>query len=105
MRKIKTGDKVLVIAGKHRGKIAPVLQVKDKENVRGITNTYVYLEGVNVAKKAVKKQWFKEIILPIHVSNVKYYDESAKKASKVSFVIKDGKKCRSLRDTGKILEK
>jgi len=36
---------------------------------------------------------------------VKYYDESAKKASKVSFVIKDGKKCRSLRDTGKILEK
>jgi large subunit ribosomal protein L24 len=45
MKKIKKGDPVVVIAGKHKGKISTVMKVADQK---------VYLDGVNVAKKAVK---------------------------------------------------
>jgi len=47
MKKIKKGDTVIVIAGKHKGKIAVV----DKA-----MGDSLWLHGVNVVKKAVKGQ-------------------------------------------------
>lgn len=91
----------MVIAGKHKGKISTIKEIKDIVNARKITNRYVYLEGVNVMKKAVKKQWFKEVTLPIHISNVQYYDEEAGKSSRVGIRVVDGKKVRYLKKTNK----
>lgn len=86
MKKIKKGDTVIVIAGKHKGKIAVV----DKA-----MGDSLWLHGVNVVKKAVKGQWFVEKILPIHISNVMYYLKDEQKAVKIGFTIDEaGKKKR-----------
>lgn len=91
MKKIKTGDKVIVIAGKFKGKVAAV------ESLRG---EQIVVKGVNVMKKAVKGQGFVEKILPIHVSNVMLYDEGSKKPSRVGIATdKEGKKTRTLKTT------
>lgn len=73
MKKIKTGDDVIVIAGKYKGKTSTV------ESVAG---DKVVVKGVNVMKKAVKGQGFVDKILPIHISNIALYD--GKKASRVA---------------------
>lgn len=68
--KIKKGDKVMVIAGKDKGKTAPVIKAFPKISK-------VLVEGVNVKKvhKRARKQGEKGKVVdqaaPIHVSNVK----------------------------------
>ena len=89
MKKIKTGDPVIVIAGKHKWKVSTVERI-DAEKV--------YVKGVNEAKKAVKGQGFVKKTLPIHISNCMYYNEKAKKGSRVGVQIdKKGKKKRVLK--------
>lgn len=86
MKKLRKGDPIMVIAGKYKWKISTL------ESVDG---DFVIVKDVNVAKKAVKWQWFVKKTLPIHISNVMYYVESEKKPSKIKVEItKDGKKIR-----------
>ena len=86
MKKLRKGDPIMVIAGKNKWKISTI------EKVDG---DFVVVKDVNVAKKAVKWQWFVKKTLPIHISNVMYYVESEKKPSKIKIEItKDGKKIR-----------
>ncbi len=70
--KIKTGDEVLVIAGKDKGAKGTVLAVFDERNK-------VIVEGVNRMKRHVRKEQtargvvvggIETIEAPIHVSNV-----------------------------------
>jgi large subunit ribosomal protein L24 len=66
--KIKKGDKVIVIAGKDKGKQGDVMQIITDEN-RAIVS------GVNVAKRHTKAQGATEggiinKLLPIHISNL-----------------------------------
>ena len=76
---VKKGDKVLVIAGKHKGETSVVARTIPSENK-------VVLEGLNKVKRHMRprKQGEKggivEIPAPIHASNVQLAD---KKASKV----------------------
>jgi len=71
--KIKKDDKVMVIAGKDRGKSGKVLRALPKEE-------RIIVEGVNVVKKhrrANNQRQSGQIIdktLPIHVSNVMVID-------------------------------
>lgn len=74
MKKIKKGDLVLVIAGKFKGKTATVMKVDGNS---------VYLDGVNVMKKAVKGEGYKDKILPIDVSNVMFYVKDKKQPVRV----------------------
>lgn len=67
--KIKKGDTVKVISGAYKGKVGIVSRVDRKNNL-------VYIDGINVKKKAVKKgensnENFVYIVHPIHYSNVK----------------------------------
>ncbi len=89
MKKIKKGDPVIVIAGKHKGKVTTAERLDwDK----------VYLKSVNEVKKAVKGKWFVKKILPIHVSNIMYYNDKEKKGSRIGIVeVKNGKKQRTLK--------
>lgn len=89
----------MVIAGKHKGKISTIKEVKDIVNARKMTNTYVYLDGVNVMKKAVKKQWFQDVVLPLHISNVQYYDEKTQKPSRIGIRVTWQKKVRYIKKT------
>jgi large subunit ribosomal protein L24 len=78
---VKKGDKVVVIAGKEKGKTSTVVSV-DRENNR------VVLEGLNTMKKhtrpkkAGEKGGIIDIAMPIHASNVKLAEKAAKKEAK-----------------------
>ncbi|RUR18153.1 50S ribosomal protein L24 [Legionella sp. km535] len=84
MKRIRSGDEVIVIAGKSKGHVGKVLRV--------IGNSVV-VEGGNLIKKHVKpnpqKPENKGGIIsreaPLHVSNVALYNPVTKKADKVGF--------------------
>ena len=91
--KLKTGDKVVVIAGKDKGKEGTITKVLRSENK-------VVVEGINVAKKHVKPNGqtagsIVDIELPINASNVMIIDPKTKKPSRIGHTIdKNGKKIR-----------
>ena len=92
--KIRKGDKVIVIAGKDKGKRGTVTKVitgKDK----------VIIENINMVKKHVKPNpqiqepgGIMDQAAPIHVSNVAIFNAATGKADRVGFRIEDGKKVR-----------
>lgn len=100
--KIKQGDKVVVIAGKDKGKEGKV--IKTLKN-----SSKVIVEGVNIVKKHIKPSGgedgrIAEIEAPLHVSNVMLYDDKAKKGTRVGYEIKDGKKIRISKKSGKKID-
>ena len=80
---VKKGDKVVVLAGKDKGKTGTIIKAMPKEN-------RIVVEGVHVAKvheKSTKGRGKGSIVekeMPIHVSNVKKVEakSKAKKATK-----------------------
>ncbi len=86
MKRLRTWDPVIVIAGKHKGKIS---------TIEAIDGNFVIVKDVNVVKKAVKWQGFVKKTLAIDISNIMYYLAKEKKACKIKIEInKDGKKIR-----------
>ena len=91
--KLKTGDKVVVIAGKDKGKEGTITKTLRELNK-------VVVEGVNVAKKHVKPNGqqagsIQEIEMPIHASNVMIVDPKTKKGTRIGHnTDKNGKKVR-----------
>ena len=89
----KTGDKVVVISGKDKGKEGTITHVLRGEN-------RVVVEGVNIVKKHVKGNGqqagsINEMEAPIHASNVMIVDPKTKKPTRIGHKIdKDGKKIR-----------
>ena len=103
MLRIKKDDRVMVIAGKNRGKIGKVLQVLPQ-------NDRVLVEAINRVKKAQRKTQqnqkggFVDIEAPIHISNVMLVDKKTNKPTrfKVS-VLKDGSKIRISKKSGEAI--
>ena len=89
----KTGDKVVVISGKDKGKEGKITTVLRKENK-------VVVEGVNVVKKHVKPNGQNagsiiEVEAPIHASNVMIVDPKTGKRTRIGHSIdKKGNKIR-----------
>lgn len=108
MKRIKSGDEVIVIAGKSKGHVGKVLRVKEDA---------VFVEGGNLMKKHVKANpqqpesrggiISKEA--PIHVSNVAHYNPITKKADKVGFKYLDNdgvsKKVRYFKSNNEIIDR
>ena len=100
--KIKTGDTVMVITGKDKGKSGKVLKAMPKENK-------VYVEGINMQTKHAKATRqtpaeIKHIEGPIDASNAMLYDAKPKEVVKVAYQIKDGKKVRVSKKTGSVID-
>lgn len=80
---VKKGDKVIVIAGKEKGKSSTVVRVLREEN-------RVVLEGLNMMKKhtrpkkAGEKGGIIDIPVAIHASNVKLAEKAALKKKKAT---------------------
>ena len=98
--KIVKGDKVVVIAGKDKGKEGIVQAVYPKKNK-------VVVEGVNTHKKHQKptqqnpEGTIVEMYVPIDISNVAIVDPKTKKASRVGYALdKDGNKIRISKKSG-----
>ena len=89
----KTGDKVIVISGKDKGKEGKITSVLKKEN-------RVVVEGINIVKKHVKGNGqtagsITEVEAPINASNVMIIDPKTKKPTRIGHKVnKDGKKIR-----------
>lgn len=100
MNKIRTGDEVIVIAGRDKGKRGRVLRRADEERV--------VVEGVNVVKKHVRPNPLKgvsggivEKTMPIHQSNVAIFNPATGKADRVGVKgLADGKKVRVYKSSG-----
>lgn len=99
----KTGDKVVVISGKDKGKEGKITHVLRKEN-------RVVVEGVNIVKKHIKGNGqqagsINEVEAPIHASNVMIIDPKTKKPTRIGHgVNKDGKKIRISRKSNSSLD-
>jgi large subunit ribosomal protein L24 len=82
--KIKRGDRVVVIAGKDRGKRGTVRRMITKTN-------RVVVEGVNIVKKhqrarqAGQQSEIVEREAPLHISNVMLVDPSNDEPTRVTF--------------------
>jgi len=100
MNKIRSGDEVIVIAGRDKGKRGKVLQRADEERV--------LVEGVNIVKKHAKPNPMKGVTggiidktMPIHQSNVAIYNATTGKADRVGIKsLADGKKVRVFKSSG-----
>ena len=92
------GDKVIVIAGKDKGKTGAIQKVDPKTN-------RVVVEGVNRRKWHIKptQEQPGHIIdreAPVHVSNVALVDPKTKKATRVGYKVENGKKVRVAKKSG-----
>ena len=101
--KIKTGDTVIVITGKDKGKTGNVTSVIK-------SNDRVIVEGVNIVKRHKKATQespgkIEEKEAPIHISNIAHLDPESGKASRVKYELKDGVKRRISVVSGSSLDK
>ena len=101
---VKTGDKVMVITGKDKGKTGVILASFPKKN-------RVLVEGVNIAKKHSKPSQMNPqggIIsqeAPIHVSNVMPIDPKTGEPTRVGIKVENGNKVRYAKKSGEVLDK
>ena len=97
--KLKKGDNVIVLSGNDKGKTGEILEIIP-------ATQKVIVKGVNIRKKHVKPRKAGEeggIIpseYPIHSSKVNVVCPKCGKASKIGYVIEDGKKVRVCKKCG-----
>ena len=85
--KLKKGDEVIVLAGKDKGKIGKITLVKPQVSK-------VIVAGINKVKKNQKPDnnqagGIIEKEMPIHISNIAFYDRSLKKGIRLGFKFND----------------
>ena len=88
--KLKKGDEVIILAGKDKGKIGKIIKVKP-------LNNKAIVAGINKVKKHKKPDdsqagGIVEKEMPIHISNLSYYDSAMKKGIKIGFKFSDKNK-------------
>jgi large subunit ribosomal protein L24 len=102
MAKIKKGDKVVVLAGKDKGREGEVVRAMPRDGK-------VVVGGVNMIARHTKptqadpEGGIKRREAPIHVSNVAIKDPKTGKPARVGFEVRDGKKVRVLKGSGEVL--
>ena len=98
--KIRKGDKVVVLAGKDKGKTGEVSLVMPKEGK-------AVVEGINIAirhqrQTQAEQGGRKPKAMPIDLSNLAIVDANGK-ATRVGFRMEDGKKVRFAKTTGDVI--
>jgi large subunit ribosomal protein L24 len=104
MRKLKSGDEVIVITGKDKGKTGKIVRVIDNEKV--------VVENLNLAKRHTKGNPMKntpggivEKEMPIHISNVALFNPLTNKADRVGIkTLEDGKKVRFFKSNQEVVD-
>ena len=104
MRKLKTGDEVIVIAGKSKGERGSITKL--------VGDNRVIVEGVNLIKKHVKPNpntqeqgGIIEREAALDISNVAIYNADSDKADRVGIKINDdGTKARVFKSSGELID-
>ena len=107
--KIRSGDQVIVISGKDRGKTGSVLRVERPKD-------RVFVEGLNMIKRHERPRQVRDAQRPesiggvieregpIHVSNVALIDPKDQKPTRIGVVREDGKRYRVARRSNSRLD-
>ncbi|MCP5419207.1 MAG: 50S ribosomal protein L24 [Gammaproteobacteria bacterium] len=104
MRKIRSGDDVIVIAGKDKGRRGQVLRIVDHERV--------LVEGVNLVKRHTRANpaagapgGIIEREAPIHISNVMLYNPRTERGGRIGFrTLEDGRKVRYFKADNEVVD-
>ncbi len=99
--KLKKGDEIIVLTGKDKGKTGKIVKMLPKNNKAIVAD-------INKVKKNQKPDnnqagGIIEKDMPIHISNIAYYDMSSKKAVKIGYKFENNKKVRINKITGKVI--
>tara|TARA_B100001123_G_C14395286_1_gene664477 strand:+ start:138 stop:452 length:315 start_codon:yes stop_codon:yes gene_type:complete len=98
--KLKKGDEVIVLAGKDKGKTGKIISIKPVKDK-------VIVSGINKVKKHQKPSnnqpgGITEKEMPIHISNLSFFDSKLKKGVKIGIKINnEGNKIRFNKKNGK----
>ena len=101
--KIKKGDKVVILAGRDKGKTGEVVKVLPTDNK-------VIVSGVNVVKRHTRPTQgdtggIKEKEAAIHVSNVALADPKTGEPTRVGFkTLDDVRKVRVAKSSGEVID-
>jgi large subunit ribosomal protein L24 len=101
--KIKKGDKVVVLAGRDKGKSGEVLRVL-------VADERVVVQGVNMVKRHTRQSpgqqgGIVEKEAAIHISNVAHIDPKSNKPTRVGYkFLGDGRKVRFAKRSGEVLD-
>jgi len=99
--KIKKGDRVILLAGKDKGRTGNVTQVMPKDS-------RVVVSGLNMVQRHTRPSQgdpqggIRHKEAPVHVSNVAVVDSNGK-PTRVGFRVEDGKKVRYAKSTGEVI--
>jgi len=99
--KIRKGDRVVLLAGKDKGRSGPVLKVLPKEG-------RVLVQGLNLAQRHTKPTQadpnggIKSKEASVHVSNVAIADSNGK-PTRVGFRMEGERKVRVAKTTGEVI--
>ena len=101
MQKIRKGDKVVVLAGKDKGRTGEVVRVLPKED-------RAFVSGMNVVKRHQRQTQTQEAGIinkeaSIHLSNLAVADKDGK-PTRVGFKVVDGKKVRVAKRSGDVID-
>ena len=97
--KLKKGDEVIVLAGKDKGKTGKIIKVLPKE-MKAIVSE------INRVKKNQKPDnnqpgGIVDKEMPMHISNLSFYDPELKKGVKIGYKFNNDKKIRINKSSGK----
>ncbi len=98
--KLKKGDKVVVLAGKDKGKEGEITSVSPKTGK-------AVVDGINIAIRHTRQSQNAQggripQAMPIDLSNLALLDANGK-ATRVGFRMEDGKKVRFAKTTGDVI--
>jgi large subunit ribosomal protein L24 len=99
--KLRKGDKVIVLAGKDKGKTGSISTVDPKANK-------AIVDGINMAIRATRQSQTSQggripKAMPIDLSNLSLVDANGK-ATRVGFKIEGEKKVRFAKTTGDVID-
>lgn len=102
-KKIRKGDKVVVLAGKNKGaegEVIKVIPTEDKVLVQGVNMVKIHRKPNQMQAGGIES---KEA--PIHISNVALADPKTGEPTRIGYKnLKDGKKVRVARKSGETVE-
>ena len=97
--KLKKGDEVIVLTGKDKGKTGKIIKMVPKQ-------MKVVVSEINKVKKNQKPDnnqpgGIVDKEMPIHISNLSFYDPELKKGIKIGYKLEKNKKVRINKSSGK----
>jgi large subunit ribosomal protein L24 len=104
MKKIRKGDKVMVLTGRDKGKQGTVISM--------IEDSHVLVENINMIKRHTKPNPNKGVAggiidreAPIHISNVALFNPATGKGERVGMrIMQDKSKVRYFKKSGEVAD-